>query len=50
MTLPNLSRSIKTAFADVQIDKRELAELKRLRVEIIKQTDEVILLAENWES
>ena len=46
MAVSNLSRSVKTAIADEQIDKEELAELKRLRVEIAKQADEVILLVE----
>ncbi len=47
MAVSNLSRSIKTAIEDGKIDAQELAELKRLRVEIAKQADEVILFAEN---
>jgi hypothetical protein len=47
MAVFNFSRSIKTATADEQIDKQELAGLKRLRVDIVKQADEVILLVEN---
>ncbi len=46
MAISNLSRSVQTAIADNQVDQQELAELKRLRVEIAKQADEVILLVE----
>ena len=46
LAISNLSESIKTASADGQIDTQELAVLKRLRVEIAKQADEVLLLAE----
>ena len=47
MAVSNLSRSIKASLEDGKIDAQELAELKRLRVEIAKQADEVILFAEN---
>jgi hypothetical protein len=47
IAVSNLLRSMKTAIKDGQIDQQELAELKRLRVEIAKQADEVLLLAEN---
>ena len=46
MAVSNLSRSIKASMEDGKIDAQELAELKRLRVEIAKQADEVILFAE----
>lgn len=46
LAVSNLSQSVKTAIVDNQIDKQELAELKRLRAEIAKQADEVILLVE----
>ena len=46
MAVSNLSRSVKRSIADNRVDKEELAELKRLRVEIAKQADEVILLVE----
>jgi hypothetical protein len=47
IAVSNLLRSMKTAIEDGHIDQQELAELKRLRVEIAKQADEVLLLAEN---
>ena len=47
IAVSNLLRSMKAAIEDGQIDQQELAELKRLRVEIAKQADEVLLLAEN---
>jgi hypothetical protein len=47
MAVSNLSRSIKASMEDGKIDAQELAELKRLRVEIAKQADEVILFAED---
>ena len=47
IAVSNLLRSMKTAIEDGEIDQQELAELKRLRVEIAKQADEVLLLAEN---
>lgn len=47
MAVSHLSESIKDAIRDGRIDNQELAELKRLRVEIAKQTDEVMVLAEN---
>ncbi len=42
----HLSESIKEAIRDGRIDNQELADLKRLRVEIARQTDEVMILAE----
>ena len=47
MAVSNLARSIKEAISDGLIDRIELAKLKRLRVEIAQQADEVIFLAEN---
>ena len=47
LAVSHLSESIKEAIKDGRISQRELAELKRLRVEIAKQTDEVMVLAEN---
>jgi hypothetical protein len=47
IAVSNLLQSMKKAIEDGQIDQQELAELKRLRVEIAKQADEVLLLAEN---
>ena len=47
LAVSHLSESIKDAIKDGRIDQRELAGLKRLRVEIAKQTDEVMTLAEN---
>ena len=46
MAVSHLSGSIKNAIRDGRIDSQELAELKRLRVEIARQTDEVMILAE----
>jgi len=46
MAVSHLSESIKEAIRDGRIDNMELAELKRLRVEIARQTDEVMTLAE----
>ena len=46
LAVSHLSESIKESIKDGRIDQRELAELKRLRVEIAKQTDEVMMLAE----
>jgi len=47
LAVSHLSESIKESIKDGRIDQMELAELKRLRVEIAKQTDEVMMLAEN---
>ncbi len=47
LAVSHLSESIKEAIKDGRIDQQELAELKRLRVEVAKQTDEVMMLAEN---
>lgn len=47
LAVSHLSESIKEAIKDGRIDQGELAQLKRLRVEIAKQTDEVMMLAEN---
>ena len=47
LAVSHLSESIKDAIKDGRISQQELAELKRLRVEIAKQTDEVMMLAEN---
>lgn len=46
MAVSHLSESIKEAIQDGRIDNQELAQLKRLRVEIAKQTEEVMMLAE----
>lgn len=46
LAVSHLSESIKDAIMDGRIDSHELADLRRLRVEIAKQTDEVMLLAE----
>ncbi len=46
LAVSHLSESIKEAIKDERIDNCELAQLRRLRVEIAKQTDEVMLLAE----
>ena len=47
LAVSHLSERIKESIKDGRIDQIELAELKRLRVEIAKQTDEVMMLAEN---
>jgi hypothetical protein len=49
LAVSHLSESIKEAIRDGRIDSNELAKLKRLRVEIAKQTDEVLLLAEEMQ-
>jgi hypothetical protein len=46
LAVSHLSESIKEAIQDGRIDSQELAQLKRLRVEIAQQTDEVMMLAE----
>ena len=46
VAVSHLSESIKDAILDGRIDNQELADLKRLRVEIARQTDEVMILAE----
>lgn len=46
LAVSHLSESIKEAIRDGKIDSQEMANLRRLRVEIAKQTDEVMLLAE----
>ena len=46
LAVSHLSESIKEAIKDGRIDQNELAQLKRLRVEVAKQTDEVMMLAE----
>lgn len=47
LAVSHLSESIKESIQDGRIDQQELADLKRLRVEIAKQTDEVMMLAES---
>ena len=47
LAVSHLSESIKDAIKDGRIDQHELAQLKRLRIEIAKQTDEVMMLAES---
>lgn len=47
LAVSHLSESIKESIKDGRIDQQELAQLKRLRIEIAKQTDEVMMLAEN---
>ena len=47
LAVSHLSESIKDAIKDGRIDQQELAELKRLRIEVAKQTDEVMMMAEN---
>ena len=47
LAVSHLSESIKESIKDGRIDQQELAQLKRLRVEIAKQTDEVMMLAES---
>jgi len=42
----HLSESIKDAIKDRRLDRQELARLKRLREEVARQTDEVMMLAE----
>lgn len=46
VAVSHLSESIKEAIRDGRIDSQELADLKRLRIEIARQTDEVMMLAE----
>lgn len=50
LAVSHLSESIKDAIEDGRIDRQELVKLKRLRVEIAKQTDEVMVLAEKMHS
>lgn len=46
LAVSHLSESLKESIKDGRIDQQELAQLKRLRIEIAKQTDEVMILAE----
>lgn len=46
LAVSHLSESIKEALKNKKIDRPELAHLKRLRAEVARQTDEVMLFAE----
>lgn len=46
LAVSHLSESIKEAIKDRKVDRQGLAHLKRLRAEVARQTDEVMLFAE----
>jgi hypothetical protein len=46
LAVSHLSESIKESIKNNKMDRQELAHLKRLRAEVARQTDEVMLFAE----